>query len=164
MRLAAETITCKLRGNYQPQPVHDSDDQRYITKFHGNPQGTRILADKLLGVRLGAAIGLPSAPLNIIELAPWLISPFPDICLESPQSRVLVAEGPPMWVQICCRSSDREGMRRLRALILDFVLYTNTFVVAFVPCICLGNHQAHQQLHPLGQRGMAAGCTWRVQA
>jgi hypothetical protein len=35
------------------------EESYYVVKFQNNPQGTRILANELLGTRLAARMGLP---------------------------------------------------------------------------------------------------------
>jgi hypothetical protein len=44
-----------------------------VVKFRNNPQGARILANELLGTRLAARLGLPTAEAAIVEVREDLI-------------------------------------------------------------------------------------------
>ncbi|MGH9781379.1 MAG: HipA family kinase, partial [Candidatus Acidiferrales bacterium] len=58
MPLAIEYIR-RMRGGAQSHLMRCEDENYYVVKFQNNPQGTRILANELLGTRLAARIGLP---------------------------------------------------------------------------------------------------------
>jgi hypothetical protein len=55
----------RLRGGSQAQVLLADDGNRYVVKFQGNPQNTRVLANEYLACRLARMIGL-SVPEPII--------------------------------------------------------------------------------------------------
>ena len=73
MPLAMEHIR-RMRGGAQSHLMRCEDENYYVVKFQNNPQGTRILANELLGTRLAARIGLPVAPVAVVEVRPEMIA------------------------------------------------------------------------------------------
>jgi hypothetical protein len=72
--LAAVQQIRRMRGGSQSQLMRASDGHFYITKFQGNPQHTRVLANEFLASRLGSYIGLPMPEVALIEVSEWLES------------------------------------------------------------------------------------------
>jgi hypothetical protein len=62
-----------LRGGAQSHLLRASDGNGYVTKFQNNPQHIRVLANEMLATRLGLALGLPMARVEVIEVSDWLI-------------------------------------------------------------------------------------------
>src|ERR1700675_1580698 len=50
-----------------------ADGPYYVVKFQNNPQHRRILVNELLGTRLASRLGLPTAPVAIIEVSEELM-------------------------------------------------------------------------------------------
>jgi len=72
MPLAVEQIR-RMRGGAQAQLMRCADEAYYVVKFQNNPQGVRILANELLGTRLAARLGLPTAGATVVEVREDLI-------------------------------------------------------------------------------------------
>jgi len=70
-----------------------ADDGYYIVKFQNNPQGTRILANELLGTRLAARLGLPTPVAAVIEVRADLIEHTEDLVIQLGRGRELCRSG-----------------------------------------------------------------------
>ena len=57
-------------------------------KFQNNPKHRRILVNELLGTRLAGRLGLPTAPVSVVEVPGELIRLTPELCVEMPRSRI----------------------------------------------------------------------------
>jgi len=77
-----------MRGGAQSHLMRCSDGHYYVVKFQNNPQHRRILVNELLGTRLAGRLGLPTAPVEIIEVSEELIRLTPDLAMEMPRSRI----------------------------------------------------------------------------
>lgn len=73
----------KMRGGSQSHLLRCSDGGYYVTKFQGNPQHTRILANEMLATSAGRWLGLPMATVAIVHVGEWLIENTPGLCFES---------------------------------------------------------------------------------
>jgi hypothetical protein len=69
----------RMRGGSQSQLIRASDGNFYITKFQGNPQHTRVLANEFLASRLGLYLGLPMPEVAVIEVSEWLVNNTPEL-------------------------------------------------------------------------------------
>ena len=69
----------RMRGGSQYQLMRASDGNFYITKFQGNPQHTRVLANEFLASRLGLYLGLPMPEVAVIYVSDWLIENTPEL-------------------------------------------------------------------------------------
>ena len=87
MLFAVEQIR-RMRGGAQSHLMRCSDGHYYVVKFQNNPQHRRILVNELLGTRLAARLGLPTTPVEIIDVAKELIALTPELCMEMPRSRI----------------------------------------------------------------------------
>jgi hypothetical protein len=63
----------RMRGGSQAQLMRCSDGNYYVVKFQDNPQGTRVLANELLGTRLAGRLGLPIAINHVVLVSEELI-------------------------------------------------------------------------------------------
>lgn len=86
-----------LRGGAQSHLLRASDGNAYVTKFQNNPQHVRVLANEMLATRLGLALGLPMARVEVIEVSDWLIEHTEDLRIQ------LAGQGIP------CRSGKQLG-------------------------------------------------------
>jgi hypothetical protein len=68
-----------LRGGAQAHLLRASDGNCYVTKFQNNPQHVRVLANEMLGSRLGLVLGLPMPQVEVIDVSEWLIEHTPDL-------------------------------------------------------------------------------------
>jgi hypothetical protein len=77
----------RMRGGAQSHLMRCSDGNYYVVKFQNNPQHRRILVNELLGTRLASRLGLPTAPVSVVNVAAELIRLTPELCIELPRSR-----------------------------------------------------------------------------
>ena len=82
-----------MRGGAQSHLMRCSDGHYYVVKFQNNPQHRRVLVNELLGTRLASRLGLPTAPVEVVDVSPELIRLTPDLCIELPRSRMPVCPG-----------------------------------------------------------------------
>jgi hypothetical protein len=71
-----------LRGGAQAHLLRASDGNWYVTKFQNNPQHIRVLANEMLGTRLGLALGLPMPRVEVIEVSDWLIEHTEELRIQ----------------------------------------------------------------------------------
>jgi hypothetical protein len=83
----------RMRGGAQSHLMRCSDGSYYVVKFQNNPQHRRILVSELLGTRLASRLGLPTAPVEVVEVRAELIRLTPELCIELPRSRTPCAAG-----------------------------------------------------------------------
>jgi hypothetical protein len=77
--LHAQQQIRRMRGGSQSQLMRASDGNYYITKFQGNPQHTRVLANEFIASRLGLYLGLPMPEMAAIYVSAWLIENTPEL-------------------------------------------------------------------------------------
>lgn len=80
--------TRRMRGGSQSHLMRCRGDDYYIVKFQGNPQGTRILVNELLGTMLAARMGLPTTPVAICYVSEDLVRLTPDLCFQIAGGRI----------------------------------------------------------------------------
>jgi|HubBroStandDraft_4_1064222.scaffolds.fasta_scaffold32520_2 hypothetical protein len=83
----------RMRGGAQSHLMRCSDGYYYVVKFQNNPQHRRILVNELLGTRLASRLGLPTAPVEVVEVGAELIRLTPELSIELPRSRTPCAAG-----------------------------------------------------------------------
>jgi len=83
----------RMRGGAQAQLMRCSDENYYVVKFQNNPQHRRVLVNELLGTRLASRLGLPTAPVSVVEVPEELIRLTAELCIEMPRSRIPCAAG-----------------------------------------------------------------------
>jgi hypothetical protein len=82
-----------MRGGAQSHLMRCSDGNYYIVKFQNNPQHRRILVNELLGTRLARRLGLWTAPVSVVEVSQELIRLTPELCIETPRTRIPCTPG-----------------------------------------------------------------------
>jgi hypothetical protein len=87
MSRALEQIR-RMRGGAQSHLMRCDDGYYYVVKFQNNPQHRRILANELLGTRLARRLGLPTVPVEIIDVSEELIRLTPELAVEQPRARI----------------------------------------------------------------------------
>jgi hypothetical protein len=92
MLCAVEQIR-RMRGGAQSHLMRCSDGHYYVVKFQNNPQHRRVLANELLGTKLAARLGLPTAPAAVIEVSEDLVRLTPELAMELARTRVPCAAG-----------------------------------------------------------------------
>jgi len=92
MPLALEHIR-RMRGGAQGHLMRCSDGGYYVVKFQNNPQHTRILANELLGTRLAARLGIPTAPVAVVEVRQELIENTAELIVQQGLGRTLCSAG-----------------------------------------------------------------------
>ncbi len=83
----------RMRGGAQAHLMRCSDEKYYVVKFQNNPQHRRVLVNELLGTRLASRLGLPTAPVSVVEVPEELIRLTTELCIEMPRSRISCAAG-----------------------------------------------------------------------
>jgi len=83
----------RMRGGAQAHLMRCSDGNYYVVKFQNNPQHRRVLVNELLGTRLASRMGLPTAPVAVVEVTADLIRLTPELCIELPRSKTPCAPG-----------------------------------------------------------------------
>lgn len=83
----------RMRGGSQSHLMRCRDDNYYVVKFQCNPQGTRTLANELLGTLLAARMGLPTTTPAICYACDDLICRTPDLCFQIPRGRIACPSG-----------------------------------------------------------------------
>jgi hypothetical protein len=78
----------RMRGGAQSHLMRCSDGYYYVVKFQNNPQHLRVLVNEMLGTRLAWRLGLPTTPIEIVEVSEELIQLTPDLCIEMPRQRI----------------------------------------------------------------------------
>src|SRR5215510_11837321 len=84
----------RMRGGAQSHLMRCDDGYYYVVKFQNNPQHRRVLVNELLGTRLAARLGLPTVPIDIVEVAEELIRLTPQLAMEVPRARLPCQAGP----------------------------------------------------------------------
>src|SRR5271154_837540 len=87
MLLAIEHIR-RMRGGAQSHLMRCSDGNYYVVKFQNNPQHRRVLVNEMLGTRMASRLGLPTAPVAVVQVKEELIRLTPELCIELPRSRI----------------------------------------------------------------------------
>lgn len=82
MPLYATQHLRRVRGGSQAHLLRASDDGYYVTKFQGNPQGLRILANEMFASRLGRRLRLPMPTVEVLEVSEALIESSPGLHFE----------------------------------------------------------------------------------
>jgi len=83
----------RMRGGAQAHLMRCSDENYYVVKFQNNPQHRRVLVNELLGTRLASRLGLPTAPVSVLEVSAELIRLTPELCIETPRTRIPCKSG-----------------------------------------------------------------------
>jgi hypothetical protein len=83
----------RMRGGAQSHLMRCSDGNYYVVKFQNNPQHRRILVNEMLGTRLAGRLGLPTAPVSVVEVSEEMIRLTPELCIETPRTRIPCAAG-----------------------------------------------------------------------
>lgn len=78
----------RMRGGAQSHLMRCDDGYYYVVKFQNNPQHRRVLVNELLGTQLAGRLGLPTVPVEIVEVSEELIRLTPDLAMELARSRV----------------------------------------------------------------------------
>lgn len=90
--LAVQQIR-RMRGGAQSHLMLGADGEAWVVKFQNNPQHLRVLANELLGTRLGELIGLTVPRCEVIEVTPWLIEQTKDLEMDYGERRERCAAG-----------------------------------------------------------------------
>ncbi len=92
MPLAVQQVR-RMRGGAQSHLMRCEDGGYYVVKFQNNPQGTRILANELLGTRLAARMGLPTPVAAVVEVRENLIEHTDDLVIQLGRGRTRCRAG-----------------------------------------------------------------------
>jgi hypothetical protein len=82
----------RMRGGAQGHLMRCDDGGYYVVKFQNNPQHLRILANEMLGTRLGR-MGLPVPRTEVVEVARDLIMLTADLVMQLGMGRTPCREG-----------------------------------------------------------------------
>lgn len=103
----------RMPGGSQSHLMRCKDNDYYVVKFQGNPQGTRILVNELLGTLLAAQMGLPTTQVAICYVSEELIKLTEDLCMETPRQRIPCRGG--------LQFGSRYPLDPRRAAVFDFI-------------------------------------------
>jgi hypothetical protein len=103
----------RMRGGSQPHLMRAEDGHYYVVKFQNNPQGSKILANELLGCRLASLLGLPVARGEMIFVDDEMVRLSDDLVIQ------LKNERRPCQGGLCFGS--RLPIDPLRGTITDFI-------------------------------------------
>lgn len=78
----------RMRGGAQSHLMRCDDGYYYVVKFQNKPQHRRVLVNELLGTRLAGRLGLPTVPVEIVEVSEELIQLTPELAMELPRARI----------------------------------------------------------------------------
>jgi hypothetical protein len=81
-QLFAVEHLCKMPGSSQSHLMRCSDRNDYIVKFQNNPQGSRVLANELLGSLLAERLGLPVQRVALIYVSQEIIRRNPEMAFS----------------------------------------------------------------------------------
>ncbi|SRR5216683_1306342 len=74
----------RMRGGSQSHLMRCANDGYYIIKFQGNPQGSRILVNEMIGTLLAAHLGLATTPIALCYVSQDLIRLSSELFFETP--------------------------------------------------------------------------------
>src|SRR5229473_2288671 len=77
----------RMRGGSQSHLMRCANDGYYIIKFQGNPQGSRILVNEMIGTLLAAHLGLTTTPTALCYVSQDLIRLSSELFFETPNRR-----------------------------------------------------------------------------
>jgi len=83
----------RMRGGSQSHLMRCSDGNYYVVKFQNNPQHRRVLVNEFLGTMLAARLGLPTVPVEIINVSEALVLFTPELVVEQPRVRISCRPG-----------------------------------------------------------------------
>lgn len=81
-RVLAVQYVRRMRGGAQAHLLRCSDGEYYVVKFQNNPQGSRILANELLGTLLAKRLSLPTAASAIVDVREELIRNSEEMVIQ----------------------------------------------------------------------------------
>jgi hypothetical protein len=82
-----------MRGGAQAHLMRCSNENYYVVKFQNNPQHRRVLVNEMLGTRLASRLGLPTAPVSVVEVPEELIRLTAELCFETPRAQIPARRG-----------------------------------------------------------------------
>src|SRR5271157_5213353 len=83
----------RMRGGAQAHLMRCSDENYCLVKFQNNPQHRRVLVNEMLGTRLASRLGLPTAPVSVVDVPQELIRLTAELCIETARTRIPCAAG-----------------------------------------------------------------------
>jgi hypothetical protein len=101
-RVCAVKHIRRLRGGSQAHLLAGSDGSCWVTKFSNNPQTIRVLANELLAGRLGLALGLPMATVEIIDVPGSLVEQTPCLSIDLGASSLACSSGRQLGSRYVC--------------------------------------------------------------
>jgi hypothetical protein len=82
-----------MRGGAQSHLMRCDDEHYYVVKFQNNPQHRRVLVNDLLATKLAERLGLPVAPVDVVEVRAELIENTAELVVQMGNSRTPCAPG-----------------------------------------------------------------------
>jgi hypothetical protein len=98
-----------MRGGAQSHLMRCADGHYYVVKFQNNPQHRRILVNELPGTRLASRLGLPTAPVAIIDVSEELIRLTPDLVMETSATSISLSRRPAIRISLSRRPSQTDA-------------------------------------------------------
>lgn len=72
----------RMRGGSQAHLMRCSDGFDYVVKFQNNPQHAQILANEMLGTLLAGWMGLPVAPVALVQVGQEIINTTQELVMR----------------------------------------------------------------------------------
>ena len=82
-----------MRGGAQSHLMRCDDGLYYVVKFQNNPQHRRVLVNDLLATKLAKELGLPVAPVEVVEVRAELIENTAELVVQMGNSRTPCTPG-----------------------------------------------------------------------
>ena len=120
----------RMRGGAQAQLMRCSDGRLYVVKFRNNPQSVRVLANEFLVTHLAERIGLPVAPVAVVEVGGWLIEHSPEMTVQLAAKTIPCEPGLSFGSQYCVPPCEGQSFDWLPQTQLDRVRNLGAFAGA----------------------------------
>ena len=85
--ISAVKLIRRTRGGTQSSIVQCDDGRYYLMKLNGSPQGPNVLANEVLGSRLGRAVGLPVAETSLLHVTRAFLDENPSLYFVNKTTR-----------------------------------------------------------------------------
>jgi hypothetical protein len=135
-----------MRGGSQARLVQCDDDQFYIAKFAGNPQGNRTLINELVSHRIMKHLGISTPNIQLLDLPP---SPeqTESVFFHVGNRRVLPQPGPHLGSHCPANPEETAIFDFLPAKLLSRITNLDEFAMMFVLDKWLYNTDGRQAVY-----------------
>jgi hypothetical protein len=149
-----------MRGGSQSQLVQCNDDQFYVAKFLGNPQGPRTLINEMLSQRLINYLGVSTPEIRLLDL-PQSAKYVENVFFRMGNRRVLPQTGLHLGSMCPVNPEETAIFDFLPARLLSRITNTNEFATMFVLDKWLHNTDTRQAVY-VRDRSVKATVSFRA--